>query len=155
MKAGTLKLLVATTAFAFTLAACSSDEVSGGENHTPESVKLFDTETNTELSPLELPSGTTTRVTVHFYNAEGEDISQELIETGHFTSLTFTPVSFATAGAVAGQVFQRDVAVTGDPGATATVVVGYGHDEAADTRTFGPYTATAIEGAPAARAAFR
>ena len=150
MKAGTLKLLVATVAFAFTLAACSSDEVSGGHG-TPASAKLFLTASNTELPvPSELPSGTTTRVTVHFFDADGNDISEELIESGHYTSLTFAPASFATAAGVTGQVFQRDVTVYADPGTDADVVVGYGHDAAADEDSFGPYAVTAGAGAPPA-----
>jgi hypothetical protein len=155
MKAGTLKLLVTTTAFAFNLAACSGEEEPGGHG-TPEMVKLFDAETNTELpQPYTLASGTATRVTVHFYDADGDDISQELIDSGHFTSLTFTPSSFATVAAVTGEVFERDVTVDADPGSVSELAVGYGHDEAADVRSFGPYAVTASEGAPAARTAAR
>jgi hypothetical protein len=150
MKAHTLRLLLATTAFAFTLAACSSDE-SGPEHGTPASVKLFDTETNSELQPIELPASATTRVTVHFYDADGDDISQELIDTGHFTSLTFGSVAFATSAPVAGEVFQRNVTVFADPLEASTVTVGYGHDEEADDLAFGPYPVTAVEGAPLVR----
>ncbi len=153
-KTRTLKLLLATTAFAFTLAACSDSEAPPEGHGTPESAKLFDTATNLELpTPYALPTGTTTRVTVHFYDADGDDISQELIDTGHFTSLTFTPSTFATSAAVAGEVFERDVTVTADPGATAELMIGYGHDAAADSRSFGPNAVTASEGAPAARTA--
>lgn len=156
MKTRTLKLLATTMAFAFTLAACSSDET-GGEGHgTPVTVKLFDTATNTEMTvPYELPSGATTRVTVHFYDADGDDISQELIDSGHFTSLTFASAAFATTAGVSGQVFQRDVTVFADPGETSTVTIGYGHDEAADESTWGPYPAVAEEGAPAIRTSAR
>ncbi len=72
MKARTLKLLVATVAFAFTLAACSSDEVPAEttERRCPRSCS--DASTHTELpQPYALPSGTTTRVEVHFYDADG------------------------------------------------------------------------------------
>ena len=151
MKARTLKLLVAMFAFAFTLAACSSDEAAGGHG-TPEAVKLFNTTTHAELTqPYALPSGATTRVTVHFYDADGDDISQELIDTGHFTSLTFASAAFATAAGVTGEVFQRDVTVFADPGTTSTVTIGYGHDAAADEKSWGPYPAVAAEGAPALR----
>jgi len=150
MKARTLKLLLVTTAFAFTLAACSSDEAAGGHG-TPVSVKLFDTETNAELQPLELTANATTRVTVHFYDADGDDISQGLIDTGHATSLTFASVAFATSANVTGEVFQRDVTVFADPAETSTVTVGYGHDVDADELAFGPYPVTAVEGAPVVR----
>lgn len=155
MKARTLKLMLATTAFAFTLAACSDNEAPPEGHSTPESVKLFDAATHTELpQPYTLPSGVTTRVEVHFYDADGEDINDELIAE-HFTSLTFTPATFATVTSVTDAKFQRDVLVNADPGATSTLLVGYGHDEAADTKSFGPYTVTASEGAPAVRTAGR
>ena len=41
MKARTLKLLIGTTAFAFTLAACSSDEAPPENHPEPMSAKLF------------------------------------------------------------------------------------------------------------------
>ena len=151
MKARSLKLLPVTAAFAFTLAACGDEAPSEGHG-TPVSVKLFATGTNTELpQPYALPSGTTTRVTVHFYDADGDDISQALVDSGHFTSLTFASVAFATAAGVTGEVFQRDVTVFADPGAASELSVGYGHDAAADEETFGPYAVTASEGAPAVR----
>jgi hypothetical protein len=155
MQARALRLILATTAFAFTLAACSSEEEPGGGHDTPESVKLFDAATHTELpQPYALPSGATTRVEVHFYNSHGEDINDELIAE-HFTSLTFDPGTFATVSSVTDLKFQRDVLVNADPGATSQLTVGYGHDEAADSRSFGPYTVTASEAAPAARIAGR
>lgn len=154
MKAATLKLLVATTAFAFTLAACSSDEVAAGHG-TPETVKLFDTATSTELSqPYELPSGATTRLTVHFYDADGDDISAAMVDD-HFTSITFASAAFATSADVAGEHFQQDVTVFADPGGTSQLTVGWGHDEAADEMSFGPYAVTASAGAPVARTAAR
>lgn len=154
MKTRALTLMLATTAFAFTLAACSSEEAPAGHG-TPESVKLFDAETHTELpQPYTLPTGSTTRVEVHYYDADGEDINDELIAE-HFTSLTFDPGTFATVTSVAGAKFQRDVLVNADPGATSQLTVGYGHDEAADSRSFGPYAVTASEGAPALRTAGR
>lgn len=154
MKARVLKLILATTAFAFTLSACSDTEAPAGHS-TPESVKLFDAETHTELpQPYALPSGTTTRVEVHYYDADGEDINDELIAE-HFTSLTFDPGTFATVTSVTDAKFQRDVLVNADPGATSQLTVGYGHDEAADSQSFGPFTVTASEGAPAVRTATR
>ena len=61
---------------------------------------------------------------MHFYDADGNDISEELIESGHYTSLTFASAAFATAAGVTGEVFQRDVTVFADPGADADVTVG-------------------------------
>lgn len=153
MKARALKLMLATTAFAFTLAACSSDEEPGGGHDSPESVKLFNAATNEELpTPYTLPSGSTTRIEVHYYNAHGDDINDELIAE-HFTSLTFDPGSFATVTSVTDAKFQRDVLVNAEPGTTSQLSVGYGHDEAADSRTFGPYpvTAAAVPAAAASR----
>jgi hypothetical protein len=153
MKARALTLVLATTAFAFTLAACSSEEAPAGHS-TPESVKLFDAETHTELpQPYTLVSGATTRVEVHYYDADGDDISNELIAE-HFTSLTFDPGTFATVSSVTDAKFQRDVLVNAAIGGTAMLTVGYGHDEAADSRSFGPFTVAAT-GAPAVRTAIR
>lgn len=155
MKSRTLKLLVATTAFAFTLAACGGDEETGGHSQ-PETAALFDVESGEELpATFELPSGSTTRLEVRFYDADGEDISEELIETGHFTALNFIPGTFASQDAVTGETFQRDVTVDADPATIATLTIGYGHDVAADQESFGSYTVTASEGAPAARTATR
>ncbi len=153
MKARILKLMLATTAFAFTLSACSDNEAPAEGHHIPESVKLFNAATNTALpEPYALPSGTTTRIEVVFYDADGENINGEL-EAEHFSSLTFDPSSFATVTPVSGQKFQYDVLVNADPGATAGATVGYGHDAQADERSFGPYAVTASEGGPALRTA--
>jgi hypothetical protein len=150
-----MRLMLATTAFVFTLAACSDDEAPPEGHGSPESVQLYDGETGTALpQPYALPSGTTTRVEVVFFDADGENINSEL-EPEHFSSLTFDPASFATVTPVAGEKFLYDVLVNADPGATAAATVGYGHDEAADESTFGPYTVTASEGAPAVRTAIR
>jgi len=127
----------------FTLAACSDDEAAPSGHGSPVSTKLFDVATNTELpAPYQLPAGTTTRVEVRFYDADGGLLNAEL-EAGHFTSLTFTPAEFATVADVEGQKFQRDVSVTAAAGATGTLAVGYGHDAAADEQSFGPYDVVA------------
>jgi hypothetical protein len=153
MKARVLKLILATTAFAFTLSACSDTEAPASHS-TPESAKLFDAATHTELpQPYALVSGATTRVEVHYYDADGDDISDELIAE-HFTSLTFDPGTFATVSSVTDAKFQRDILVNVAIGGTAALTVGYGHDEAADSKSFGPYTVTST-GAPAVRTAAR
>ena len=88
-----------------------------------------------------------------FERLEGRCLDELIAE--HFTSLTFDPGTFATVTSVTDAKFQRDVLVNADPGATSQLTVGYGHDEAADTQSFGPFTVTASEGAPAVRAATR
>ena len=114
-------------------------------------MQLFDPATSTALpQPYTLPSGTTTRVEVVFFNADGDNINSELV-AGHFASLTFDPATFATVAGVTGEKFLFDVLVHADPGTAAAATVGYGHDEQADERSFGPYTVTASEGAPALR----
>jgi hypothetical protein len=154
MKTGTLKLFVAATAFAFTLAACSSSEAPPENHPEPESARLFDATTHTELpQPYVLPTGVTTRVDVHYYGADGADITSELI-ADHYSSLTFTPATFATVASVSGARFVHDVTVAAAAGATSSLEIGWGHDELADERSFGPYAVTAGPSAlPAARAA--
>ena len=154
MKARVLKFMLATTAFAFTLAACSSDEETGGHSQ-PETVALVDVASgetfNTNFS---LPAGSTTRIAIHFYDADGQDITEELIETGHQTALVFTPGTFASQDLVTGAPFERDVTVDAAAGATASLVVGYGHEDAKHEQ-FGSYEVTSSEGAAAARTAAR
>jgi hypothetical protein len=150
MKARALKLMLATTALMFTLAACSSDEDPTPPGHSqPESARLFHVASSSEIvTNFSLPDGSTTRIGVRFYDADGEDISEELIETGHFTALVFTPSTFATSTAVMGEPFQRDVTVHAAPGTVATLVIGYGHDEAADSEQFGSYNVTSWPDGP-------
>ena len=153
MKARTLKLLVAMLAFAFTLAACSSDEAAGGHG-TPETVKLFNTTTNTELTqPYALPSGTD-------YAGDGALLRRRRRRhqpgadrqwSLHVTHLRVGRPS-PRPRRVTGEVFQHDVTVFADPGATSTVTIGYGHDAAADERAPGGRTRRwRKQGAPALR----
>jgi hypothetical protein len=140
--------LVRTLAFtallaASTLAACSDDEAPAAGHGSPETVQLYDVTSGAMLAaPYELPAGTTTRIEVRYYDADGDLLNPE-IESDHYTSLTFAPGTFATVAEVAGVRFQRDVTVTASAGATATIAVGYGHDAAADEATFGPFDVTA------------
>ena len=83
-----------------------------------------------------------------------EDITEELIETGHQTALVFTPGTFASQDLVTGAPFERDVTVDAEAGATASLVVGYGHEDATQEQ-FGSYEVTASGGAPAARTSAR
>jgi hypothetical protein len=143
MKVRILKLLAATTALAFTLAACSSNEAPAENHPEPESAKLFNATTHTELpQPYVLPTGVTTRVDVHYYGADGADITSELI-ADHYSSLTFTPTSFATVASVTGARFVHDVTVDAAAGGTSELQIGWGHDTLADERSFGPYPVSA------------
>lgn len=128
--------------------ACSNDEDGGDGHGQPESVRLFTAAGDEITAPYGLPSGATTRVEVRFYDEHGDDISEELA-AGHQTALNFDPASFATVAPVTGEVFQRDVTVDAAVGTTASLSVGYGHDDA-DERTFGPFAFTAVAGAPTA-----
>ena len=124
--------------------ACSDDESPSGGHGSVESVKLFDVATDTELtSPYQFVAGATTRVEVRFYDGDGNLLNEDLAGS-HFTSLVFTPAEFATVANVEGEPFQRDVTATETVGATATVTIGYGHDEAANEQTYGPYDAEAV-----------
>jgi hypothetical protein len=55
--------------------------------------------------------------------------------------LNFTPASLATTADVADDNLQKDVTFQGMPG-TGTLMVGYGHDPAADELSFGPFNVT-------------
>ncbi len=94
-------------------------------------------------SPRTLPSGATTRVDVHYYDVDGADITSDLI-ADHFSSLTFTPASFATVASVAGVRFEHDVTVDAAAGSASELLIGWGHDELADELSFGPYAVTAV-----------
>jgi hypothetical protein len=118
---------------ALVLAACGDDETGPEEGHTPDAAALF--VNGTDVSDgLVLPAGEVVRVEVRFMH-EGEVITG--IEGEHHAGLTFTPASLATVASVADHNFQKDV--TGQAAGTGTVEVGYGHDEAADELSFGPF----------------
>jgi hypothetical protein len=120
---------------ALTIAGCGGDETTPPEDHTPSNAALFvgglDVSNN-----LVLPAGQTVRVEVRFLDDAGQVITG--IEDGHHTALTFSPEGLATVASVDGQNFQKDVTASATPG-TGEVMVGYGHDEAADELEFGPY----------------
>jgi hypothetical protein len=123
---------------ALTLAACGSDEPPPEEGHTPADAALFVAGVDVSAA-LILPAGETVRVEVRFLDDHGDVITG--IEGEHHTKLTFTPMTLATTASVEGLNFQKDVTAQADPG-VGTVTVGYGHDEAADELTFGPYDVT-------------
>jgi hypothetical protein len=123
----------------FALGACSSDEAAAPqENHTPASAKLFVNDVD-ETADLTLAAGAVTRVVVTFYAEDGDEITG--IEADHYAALTFTPGTLATAVEDPDAHFAFDVTAQGAAG-TGTVIVGWGHDAAADDLTFGPFDVT-------------
>jgi len=120
------------TAIAF--AGCGDDETAPDEGHTPDAAALF--VNGTDVSDgLVLPAGETVRVEVRFIH-DGEFITG--IEGEHHAGLTFSPGTLAIVASVADHNFQKDVIGQSSPG-TGEVRVGYGHDEAADELSFGPF----------------
>ena len=128
-------------AVALTLSACDSDEPAAPEGHTPESAKIFVNDVDVSAN-LELAGDATTIVEVRFYNDEDEEITG--IEEHHYAGLVFTPTTLATAAVQADAHFFLDVTAQSAAG-TGTVMVGYGHEEAADELTFGPFPVTVLE----------
>lgn len=119
--------------------ACNSDEAAApAHTHTPDSAKLFVNDVD-ETANLTLAAGASTRVVVKFYAADGDEITG--IEADHFASLTFAPGTLATAVEDAAAHFEFDVTAQAASG-TGTVVVGWGHDAAADELSFGPFDVT-------------
>ena len=125
------------TAIAF--AGCGDDETAPEEGHIPDAAALF--VNGTDVSDgLVIPAGGTVRVEVRFIH-EGEFITD--IESEHHAGLTFTPPTLATIASVTDHSFQKDVTGQSAPG-TGTVNVGYGHDEAADELSFGPFDVSVV-----------
>lgn len=125
--------------FSFALGACGDDEATAPvHSHTPASAKLFVNDVDVTAN-LTLAAGGSTRVVVKFYADDGDEITG--IEADHFASMTFTPAALATAVADAAAHFEFDVTAQAAPG-TGTVVVGWGHDAAADQLSFGPFDVT-------------
>jgi hypothetical protein len=129
-----------TVVFALALTACSDDEAPPEEGHHPHSAALF--VAGTEVTDaLILPAGETVRVEVKFFDDGGDEITG--IEAEHFAALTFTPTTLATTADVEGQHFQKDVTAGAEIG-TGTYMIDYGHDEAADEESFGPYDVSVV-----------
>ncbi len=119
---------------ALMFAACGDDETAPEEGHTPDDAALF--VNGTEVTDgLVLPAGGVVRVEVRFLH-EGEVVTG--IEGDHHAGLTFTPGTLAAVAGVTDHNFQKDVTGQASPG-VGTVMVGYGHDEAADELSFGPF----------------
>lgn len=134
--------LLPLAALALTLSACDSDEPAAPEGgHTPASAKIFVNDVDVSAN-LELAADATTIVEVRFYDDEDEEITG--IEEHHYAGLVFTPTTLAVAAVQADAHFFLDVTAQSDAG-VGTVMVGYGHEEAADELTFGPFPVTVVE----------
>ncbi len=129
-----------TVVFALALAACSDDEAPPEEGHHPHSAALFVAGTDV-TDALILPSGETVRVEIKFFDDAGDEITG--IEDEHFGVLTFSPTTLAATQDVDGHHFQKDV-TGGAEITTGTYTINYGHDEAADEESFGPYPVSVV-----------
>ncbi len=116
------------------LAACESDESTGETSHTPDEVVI--TVDGLPVDTLRLTQAGTTRVVLQFYH-DGELLDDT--EADHHSRLEFTPPTLATDAPVAGANFSRDVTGDAVAGTLGTVMVGWGHEEAADDLEFGPF----------------
>jgi hypothetical protein len=131
---------VPTLLLAGALTACGDDETAPEETHTPTAARVFVDDVDA-TDNLVLPADEVVRVEVRFYDDEDEEITG--IDDDHFATLTFTPSTLAEVADVSGEHFQKDVTGGAEPG-TGTFTVGYGHDDAADDLTFGPYDASVV-----------
>ena len=123
------------------LPACG-DEASPEEGHTPQDARLFlDGVDVSQPGPLTLIAGQTARVELKLFAEDGDEITG--IESDHFTSVNIQPAGLATSQAVSGANFQKDLTAGAEPG-RGTYTIGYGHDEAADELSFGPYEIVVI-----------
>jgi hypothetical protein len=90
-------------------------------------------------APYSFTAGQTVRVQLKFFNASGEDL--DAVESTHFAGLSFAPGTLATVVAVVGHHYQFDL--TAGAVATGTLLVSFGHDAAADEKSF-PAVAVSI-----------
>ncbi len=142
MRANLLRLSPALLGGLLVITACSDNEAPPEESHTPASAALVvDGNPVAEGDPVVLVAGSTVPVEVKFYHDDGDEITG--IEGEHFATLTFTPSTLAGSVDVPNQHFHKLVTAGSDIG-TGSVMVGYGHDEAADELTFGPFTVTVV-----------
>jgi hypothetical protein len=125
---------------ALALAACGSDEAPPEEGHHPRSAAVF-IDGNEVTDALVVPAGETVRLEVRFFDDQGDEITG--IEDEHFAALSFTPTTLVTIADVPDHHFQKDVTGQGEIG-TGTYLIGYGHDEAADEESFGPFPVSVV-----------
>jgi hypothetical protein len=118
--------------------ACSDNEAPPAEDHTPATYSIQVNEVPVS-APYSFVEGETVRVRIKFFNADQEDLDE--VEDSHFGGLIIEPASLATVVRVAEHNYQFDV--TGGAPGSGTLQVGYGHEEAADEKTF-PSTAVTV-----------
>jgi hypothetical protein len=122
---------------AIAVAGCSSDETVATEDHDPVSVTFsVDGGPPSGDGKLHLPEGQTVTVRATFLNAGGDNLDD--IEDTHFSSLTFDPAGIATPTMDPNAHFSHEVVVNAAAATTGTVMVGFGHDAAADEHSLGP-----------------
>jgi hypothetical protein len=126
--------LLATVA----LAGCGEDEAAAPHGHTPASAKLFVNDVDVTAN-LVLAPGAVTRVVVKFYHDDGDEILGT--ELDHYAALNFTPGALATPVMAVDNHYAFDVTAQAAAGA-GTVLVGWGHEVAADDLSFGPFPVT-------------
>lgn len=118
------------------LAGCSSDETVAAEDHDPVTVELsVDGAPPSGDGKLHLPEGQTVTVRATFFNAAGDNLDD--VEDAHFSRLVFDPAGTATATMDPSAHYSHEVIVDVAP-ATATLMVDFGHDAAADEHSLGP-----------------
>lgn len=120
------------------LGACSDDEAAAPHDHTPASAKLFVNDVDVSANLL-LEAGAVTRVEVRFYAQDGDEILGT--ELDHFAALNFTAGTLATPVMLVDNHYAFDVTAQAGAG-TGTVLVGWGHEAAADDLSFGPFPVT-------------
>jgi hypothetical protein len=123
--------------------ACGNGTETPPETHAPVSAAL---EVNGVLSSdnFVFLVGAAVPVEVKFYDDEGAEITG--IDDDHFATITFAPSTLATVADVAGEHFHKTVTGGGETG-SGTLTIGYGHDEAADELSFGPFAVSVVAAA--------
>ena len=144
MRTNGLRLATALLAGVLATTACSdSTETPPEETHTPASAALGVDGVLGSDNFLFLV-GAAVPVEVKFYNDEGTEIIG--IDDDHFATITFAPSTLATVADVAGEHFHKTVTGGAEIG-SGTLTIGYGHDEAADELSFGPFTVSVVAAA--------
>ena len=144
MHTSPLRHATAVLAGLLVITACTdSNETPPEESHTPASAALV-VDGTAAGDPILLIAGTAQAVEVKFYHDDGDEITD--IEADHFARITFSPTTLATVADVPNQHFHKTVTGGAELG-SGTVTIGYGHDEAADQLTFGPFAVTVVAAA--------
>ena len=141
MRLPTLRFAPALLIGLLAVAACSdSNETPPEESHSPSSAALI-VDGTPAGDPILLPAGATVPVEIKFYNDAGDEITG--IEDSHFGNLTFDPSTLAAVADVPNQHFHKTLTVGGEV-TGGVVTIGYGHDEAADELSFGPFAVSVV-----------